>query len=66
MQTFKPATLLKRDSRCFLHNLKKIFKNSYFEEHLWTAVSEGFFFYVVFLLEQINKNKTKNTILKLN
>ena len=36
--------------------LRKNFKSSYFEEHLWTAASESFFFYVslkVFLHEQI-------------
>ena len=34
----------------------EIFKDSYFEEHLWTATSESFSFYVsfsVFLHEQI-------------
>ena len=36
MQTFTPATLLKGDSNtvAFLTIFKKIFKNSYFEEHL--------------------------------
>ena len=57
--------------------LRKIFKNNYFEEHLWTAVSENLSFYVAFLLEQITyklhrkwgcflKNKTEDTILKLS
>ena len=55
MQIFRPATLLKEDSNTvvFLTIFKKILKNSYFEEHLWTAVSESFSFYVVFLLEKI-------------
>ena len=46
MQTFKPATLLKGDpTKLFSWQyLRKIFKNSYFEEHLWTAVSESFSF----------------------
>ena len=46
MQTFKSATLLKGDPTWlfFLQYLRKIFKNSYFEEHLQTAVSESFSF----------------------
>ena len=41
MQTCRPATLLKRVSNTgvFLSNLK-IFKNTYFEEHMRTTVSE--------------------------
>ena len=53
MQTFRPATLLKGNFNTvvFLTIFRKNFKNSYFEEHLGTAVSESFSFYVVFLLE---------------
>ena len=40
----------------FLDSNSKIFKNSFFEEHLWTAASESSSFYVslnLFLHEQI-------------
>ena len=55
IQTFRPVTLLKEDSNTvvLLKYLAKIFKKSYFEEHLWTTISESFSFYIVFLLEQI-------------
>ena len=36
LQTFRPATLLKRD----FCEYSEIFKNNYFEENLRTAVSE--------------------------
>ena len=62
MQNFRPATLLKRvfNTGVFLTILTigKKFKNTYFEEHLWTAVSESFSFYVVFLPEQITWQAT--------
>ena len=35
--------------RCFLDSNCEILKNSYFEEHLWTATSESFSFYVSLL-----------------
>ena len=40
-QAWKPTTLLKRDSNTcvFLWNLRSFFKNTYFEEHLWTTTS---------------------------
>ena len=59
MQAFRPATLLKRRLQhrlFFFWQYCQIFKNSYFEEHLWTAASTSFSFYVslnVFLNEQI-------------
>ena len=57
MQACRLATLLKRHYNTgFLDSNGEIFKNSYFAEHLWTAGSEGFSFYValnVFLHEQI-------------
>ena len=57
----RPATLSKRDSNTGVFcEYCQIFKNNYFEEHLWTAASESFSlyqFYVslnVFLHEQNN------------
>ena len=51
-------TLLKKETptQVFSGQYREIFKKSYFEEHLWTAASESFYFYVslnVFLHEQI-------------
>ena len=41
LQAFRPLTLLKRDSNtCAFQWICKIFKNTYFEEHLWKTASE--------------------------
>ena len=43
LQVLRPVTLLKRDSNQVLScEYCEIFKNSYFEKHLGTAVSEYF------------------------
>ena len=43
MIAFRPATLLNRDSNTDISLIfpwfREIFKNTYFEEHLWTTAS---------------------------
>ena len=49
MQAYRHGTIgIKKtlQHRCFLDSKGEIFKNSYFEEHLWTTASESFSFYV--------------------
>ena len=42
----RPATLLKRRlAQVFLCEFSKIFKNTFFTEHLWTTASEEFAFF---------------------
>ena len=58
MKAYRPANLLKRHYKAdvFFDSYCKIFKNRYFEEHLWTAASESSTFYVslkLYLHEQI-------------
>ena len=73
MPAFRPVTLLKRDSCEYCD----IFKNSCFEQHLWTAASDSFSFYVIWTFPYVSKlrrnwrrrsfkNNTKKTIVKLS
>ena len=60
MQAFRPAALLKRDSNTWVFlRILRIFKNTYFEEHLWTAASESFPWTFSYMNKQHRKRRRR-------